>query len=227
MIKRIFYRLANFYHGQTELEKGLILPCLFSISLVCFRVAYTKQWYFTWLTWNLFLALVPYLLTRFAMRRPQWIESNIRFSLLFVSWILFLPNTFYIITDLFHLEDRKTVPLWFDLVLIFSFAWNGIQFGAVSIRQMERLLMAKWPNVKEWQFVYPMMALNALGIYIGRFLRYNSWDVVTNPLALAEDVLYLLVHPLRNRFDWSMIVCYAVFMSLIYLAMKRMSRSLW
>jgi uncharacterized membrane protein len=72
-----------------------------------------------------------------------------------------------------------------------------------------------------------MMLFNALGIYIGRYLRYNSWDVVTNPFQLTNDVIYLFVHPVRNRFDWSMIVCYAMFMSLIYIAIKRMSRSFW
>jgi uncharacterized membrane protein len=142
-------------------------------------------------------------------------------------WLLFLPNSFYIITDLFHLQLREGVPYWFDLALIFSFAWNGILLGAASIRQMEKMLSVKWTAIREWQFVYPLMLLNALGIYIGRYLRYNSWDVVANPFQLTEDVFYLLVHPVRNRLDWSMIICYAVFMSLIYLAIKRMSKALW
>jgi uncharacterized membrane protein len=204
-----------------------VLSCLFSIGLTFFRVIYTKQWYFVWLGWNLFLAIVPYLITRTLIRQPRWIQSNGRFVLSFAVWLLFLPNSFYIITDLFHLQLREGVPYWFDLALIFSFAWNGILLGAASIRQMEKMLSVKWTTIREWQFVYPLMLLNALGIYIGRYLRYNSWDVVVNPFQLTEDVFYLLVHPVRNRLDWSMIICYAVFMSLIYLAIKRMSKALW
>jgi uncharacterized membrane protein len=70
-------------------------------------------------------------------------------------------------------------------------------------------------------------AAQSFGIYIGRYLRYNSWDVIANPFQLTEDIWYLLLHPVRNRFDWSMILCYAVFMTLIYTAIKRMSRALW
>lgn len=227
-MKKIFGHLANgVCRRKTALEKGLLWPCLFSIGLVLFRVVYTKEGLFAWLVWNLFLAFLPYLFTRTAVRRPAWIESNSRFALLFTAWLLFLPNSFYIVTDLFHLEERKAVPLWFDLVLIFSFAWNGILLGIASIRQMEKILLCKWPRLKEWQFVYPMMLLNAVGIYIGRYLRYNSWDVIADPLGLTGDMLYLFLHPLRNRFDWGMILCYAVFMSLVYTATKRMHNAVW
>lgn len=221
------HQIARFYTEKTELEKLLTLCCAFSLALTGFRIFHTGHWLFVWLGWNLFLAFVPYLLTRTALRRPQWIEHNGRFVLLFVVWLLFLPNSFYIITDLFHLEKREGVPLWFDLALIFSYAWNGILLGVASVRQMETMVACKWPQLKEWQFVYPMMLLNALGIYIGRCLRYNSWDVISNPVDLAEDVLYLLVHPLRNRLDWSMIGCYTIFISLMYVALKRLSKALW
>jgi uncharacterized membrane protein len=64
-------------------------------------------------------------------------------------------------------------------------------------------------------------------VYVGRYLRFNSWDVVTNPFGLAEDVLYLLMHPVLYRFDWSMIFCYAVLMALIYSALKSISKMVW
>lgn len=204
-----------------------MLSCLFSIGLTTIRILYTGQWRFAWLSWNLFLALVPYLITRFAVHHPSWIEKGWKFALVFISWLLFIPNSFYIITDLFHLEISQRIPLWFDLALIFSFAWNGILLGVVSVRQMEKIMQLNFPLMKEWQFVSPLMLLNAFGVYIGRYLRYNSWDVIANPFQLTEDIIYLLIHPVRYRFDWSMILCYTVFMTLIYLAIKRMSKALW
>lgn len=89
------------------------------------------------------------------------------------------------------------------------------------------MVQVKFSLITEWQFVYPLMLLNAFGIYIGRYLRYNTWDVVANPFQLTSDLMYLIIHPVRNRFDWSMILCYSVFMTLIYLAVKRVSRALW
>lgn len=219
--------LLKLYFAKSELERLLMLSCLFSVGLTAFRIYYTDQWRFAWLSWNLFLALVPYLITRFAIRNPAWIESNRKFVFVFIAWLLFLPNSFYIITDLFHLQTSPFVPLWFDLALIFSFAWNGILLGVVSVRQMEKMMQCHFPKINEWQFIYPLMLLNAFGVYIGRYLRYNSWDVIANPFQLTQDIIYLLLHPVRYRFDWSMILCYSVFMTLIYLAIKRMSKALW
>lgn len=215
------FLLRQLYFNKSEVERLLMLSALFSICLTCARIIYTGEWLFAWLPWNLFLAFVPYTISRFATRQLSWIENNFKLALLFI------PNAFYIITDLFHLEIRIGIPLWFDLALILSFAWNGLLLGILSVRQMEKIIEVKFPFIKEWQFVYPVMLLNALGIYIGRYLRYNTWDVVTNPFQLTKDIVYLLAHPVRNRFDWSMIICYAVLMALIYLAVKKMSRALW
>lgn len=225
-LKRNNSSIIALYAAKTELENLLILSCLFSLCLTGFRIFYTKQWLFAWMGWNLFLALVPYLLTRTAIRRPAWIENNRLFAILFTVWLVFLPNSFYIITDLFHLENRKAVPFWYDLALIFSFAWNGILLGVASLRQMESFIQSKWPQVKEWQFVYPIMALNAFGVYIGRYLRYNSWDVVTNFFQFTADMASLAMHPLNNRFEWSMILCYTALLSLVYLALKRAGKVL-
>jgi uncharacterized membrane protein len=160
------------------------------------------------------------------MQRPGWVENKWKFGIASFVWLLFIPNSFYIITDLFHLEERAVIPLWFDLALIFSFAWNGLLMGILSVRQMEKLWQSKWQQ-NEILFIYPIMLLNAFGIYIGRYLRYNSWDVVSNPFGLSEDIVYLLIHPIRNRFDWSMIICFSVFMTLIYLTIKKLSKEVW
>lgn len=218
--------LHKLYFNKTEVERLMMLSCLFSVALTALRIMYTGQWMFAWLSWNLFLAIVPYLISRFAITNTSFTNSKWKFILLFIAWLLFIPNSFYIITDLFHLEIRVGIPLWFDLALILSFAWNGILLGVLSIRQMEKIMQLKFPSIGEWQFVYPMMLLNAFGIYIGRYLRYNSWDVIANPFQLTNDLLYLLLHPVRNRFDWSMIICYSVLMTLIYLAIKRISKAL-
>ena len=218
------YTSYRFYFQKHELEQTLVLSCVFSVALALTRVAYTGGLLFLFLLWNLFLAFVPYVITRYLQRRVQWIERTPLFVASLVVWLLFIPNAFYIITDLFHLEARPGVPLWFDLALLFSFAWNGLLLGILSVRQMERLVALKWPVISGGMFVVPLMFLNALGIYIGRYLRYNSWDVVSNPAGLAQDVGYLITHPVHHRFEWSMICCFTVFMTFIYSSIKKMAR---
>ena len=121
---------------------------------------------------------------------------------------------------------NENVPLWYDLALLLSFAWSGLLFGIVSVRQMEKLFERNFNRKLDVLFVLPVMALNGFGIYIGRYLRFNSWDVLTNPFQLINDIVYLFIHPLHNRFDWSMIVCYTVLLSMIYYAIKKMSKVL-
>jgi uncharacterized membrane protein len=215
--------VQKFYFRRSEIGKILILSTLFGIALSLFRIAYTGKIMFLGLSWNLFLAFIPYCISSFLINRVDWMESKWRLSFTVIVWLLFIPNSFYIITDLFHLEQRHYIPLWFDLVLIFSFAWNGLLLGILSVLQMEKVYQAKWQG-NELLFIYPVMLLNALGIYIGRYLRYNSWDVISNPLGLSEDIIYLLIHPIRNRFDWSMIFCFSVFMTLLYLSLKKLNR---
>jgi uncharacterized membrane protein len=217
--------IRRFYLVHSELERTLILSCLFSIGLVFFRGAYADNWRYLSLIWNIFLAFIPYWITRTASIRKAWHQSNIKFIIVFICWLLFLPNSFYIITDLFHLRQQVSIPLWFDLALIFSSAWNGLLMGVLSIRQMEKMIEKKWHLNTEVFFLYPIMLLNAFGIYLGRYLRFNSWDVVTNPNNLIDEIVYLLVHPIRNRLDWGMIFCYAVLMTLIYVTVKRISKA--
>ncbi len=214
--------LQRFYFQKSELEKVLILSALFSVSLSFTRVVYTGEGLFLSLIWNLFLAFVPYAISKSLLQNIQWIENTWKFAVVLMAWLLFIPNSFYIITDLFHLEERTGIPLWFDLALIFSFAWNGLLLGVLSVRQVEKAVQAKLQLRNEWLYVLPVMWLNAFGIYLGRYLRYNSWDVISKPYSLAQDILYLVMHPLRNRFDWSMIFCYAVLMSVIYLTLKKL-----
>ena len=156
-------------------------------------------------------------------------------------WLLFVPNAFYMLTDLYHLSDNRSprIPEWYDLALIFSFAWNGLLLGVLSVRQMERLLESRrlasgifgrrrrvplrFPG---GVFVYPVIGLCALGVYTGRYLRYNSWDILSDPFQLIGDMAGMIIHPLHNQPAWSMILCYTILLSFIYTMLKKISRAL-
>jgi uncharacterized membrane protein len=208
---------------RTETDRVLSLSMAFSTLLIMARIFYTGQLTFLFLVWNLFLAWLPYAFTNYAQDQPKWRKGK-RFLLLFTIWLLFIPNSFYIITDLFHLGPYYAVPVWFDLVMILSFAWNGLLLGLLSVRQMEKMVQRYLPGRHELLFIYPIMWLNAFGVYIGRYLRFNSWDVITNPFALIADIAAMLVHPIQNKIAWGMIACFSVFMTLMYIALKRIAK---
>lgn len=215
-----------FTDQNTGQEQVILISIAFSIAIVLFRVIYTGHLLFIFLGWNLFLALIPYFITRMLISRINWIENNIKFWVAFTLWLLFIPNSFYILTDLFHLENRPEVPFWFDLALIVSYAWNGVLLGILSLRQMEKIVLTKFSCQKGFLFTLIIIPLNAFGIYIGRYLRYNSWDIIASPSQLLQDIIYLCIHPIRNRFDWSMIICYSVLLMIMYMTIKKLSREL-
>ena len=225
---QLYYNRFFFLHS--EIDRLLILSILFSCMLAVARIIYTGRLTFVSLVWNLFLAYVPYFITRLMHNKPQWVKTKKAFVFFFLIWILFIPNSFYIITDLFHLGDQGNdyiAPQWLDLALILSFAWNGLLLGVLSVRQMEKITMKFFPPRHELFFLLPVMCLNAMGVYIGRYLRYNSWDVLTNPFALFHDMVDIILHPLTFRNDWSMIFCFSILLTLIYQTIKKISRAIY
>jgi uncharacterized membrane protein len=205
------------------LRHWLCISCIFSCLLAAVRVIATGHLTFLFLVWNLFLAIVPYALSEGFSHRADFHRNKYRAGLLLFVWLLFIPNTFYIITDLFHLDTFNTAPKWFDLLLIFSFAWNGLLLGILSIRSIELILQKLTPRKLSLFYLLTVMFLNAFGIYIGRYLRFNSWDILAQPSALLRAIGEVVFHPLHNFSEWVMISVYAVFMTLLYITIQKTS----
>ncbi|MFI5154551.1 MAG: DUF1361 domain-containing protein [Chitinophagales bacterium] len=222
-------KAGKIFSLRNEIDRVLIFSTLFSLGLILVRIVRTGHLTFLSLSWNLFLAWLPCLLTRTLASQSNRFRHPLMFWALFLLWLLFIPNSFYILTDLFHLEDGENdllAPLWFDLILIVSVAWNGLVMGILSLRRMEKLMESQVRIKHELLFIFPVMWLNGLGVYIGRYLRFNSWDLFLNPFELIRDIGHILVHPFEYRMAWSMIFCFSVLLTFIYLMLKRIATHL-
>ena len=207
------------------LHQWLLASAIFSGGLLVTRMLVTHTIEYIFLPWNLFLAFIPYAITRWMSARPDLFEHRLKRVALLAIWMLFIPNAFYIITDLFHLRNVHSAPRWFDLLLVFSFAWNGILFGVISLRRVELIIGLDRGPLYSLGLIFAVMWLNALGIYIGRYLRFNSWDIVTDPFNLMIEIGDLVINPLENWYAWGMTGTYALFMTLLYLSLKKMGES--
>lgn len=203
------------------LSQWLFVSCCFSCLLVCGRLAATGYSTYLSLVWNLWLAFIPYAISEWLFRRSATIKNKWKLAPVLLAWLLFIPNSFYIITDLFHLEEFDAAPKWYDLLLLFSFAWNGLVLGILSITRIELVIQAASRRRLSLFFVFAFMWLNAFGIYLGRYLRYNSWDIIARPYSLFTDILQLFIHPVQNGLPWSMITTWSVFMTLLYIILKK------
>jgi uncharacterized membrane protein len=210
---------------SASMHQWLLLSSAFSCLLLAIRMLVTHSIAYIFLPWNLFLAFIPYWITRWVSRDISIMENKVKLLLCFLTWLLFIPNSFYIVTDLFHLIHVRSAPKWFDLLLIFSFAWNGIVCGIISLRKVEKVVHVLKGQRFSLLLVLVVMWLIAFGIYIGRFLRFNSWDVITDPFSLLEEITSLIIHPFENGYAWGMTICYAIFMTLLYFTIKKMGEA--
>lgn len=169
------------------------------LSLILFRVRtlLSDSLEYTFLVWNIFLAWIPLGLA-YAASVFAWNRKFLFFVLPLVAilWMLFFPNAPYILTDLQHLGNPKPdIPLWFDMLLLIWFAWTGLLLGVVSMFLMHDIVRRQFGRMFGWAFVLAAGVLSSLGIYIGRFLRWNSWDMIFSPLERLRDFMYYASHP--------------------------------
>ena len=150
---------------------------------------------FFFLNWNLFLAWIPYLV---ALSIPYLYKISNSKMVVFAAlscWLLFFPNAPYILTDLLHLKKRIGIPLWYDMMLFLSFAWTGLMLGYLSLLEVQIFLRNFFSKWIVYSFSIMALLLCGFGIYLGRFLRWNSWDIITHPFSLFADIFNLLANP--------------------------------
>jgi len=193
---------------------GLLGLTALTVLLIVAAVAYTGQLSYVRLLWNLFLAWAPLGLAWLALR-PGATPWPVRLAL-GLAWLLFLPNAPYLVTDLMHLRYRGPMPLQYDVVLLFTAALNGLALGLISLYWMQEAVAAwlgQWPGR-----LFALAALGAagFGVYLGRYGRWNSWDVVVRPAALARDILLHLVHPRQHWQGWALALLFAALLLSAY-----------
>ena len=149
--------------------------------------------YYVALIWNLFLAWIPMAFAFVVYRaHARGDQPNLLLALCAAAWFFFFPNAPYIVTDFVHLKHNPPVPLWFDLLMIASFAWTGLCLGYLSLYLMQEIARARFGRWRSWIFVVAMLFMGSVGIYVGRFLRWNSWDVLSNPKGLVRGSLRIV-----------------------------------
>jgi uncharacterized membrane protein len=206
-------------HTSSKLKKVIAISALFSLLLIAFRIYYTSGLYLSFLLWNLFLAWLPYYFSNHLLNYHQQEKAGWKLLVLFGLWLLFFPNSPYIITDLFHLTNHKEMPIWYDLALIFTVAWNGLILGFLSLIQIHHFLNYKFGQHKSWFIIAAIQLLCAYGIYLGRYERYNSWDIVTNPVSLMNDILALCCSPISHPKTIGVTLVFSVLLMLSYLTL--------
>lgn len=234
--------IATFFRDKRQYKLFLLL-CLstvFDCLLVFYRLYHTDfNWQavqsfddfkfyrgaygtFFFLIWNLFLAWIPYwfaltldFYTRISMR-----PSGRALIVLLALWLLFFPNAPYIVTDLLHLHDRHVVPHWYDVMMFVSFAWTGLLLGYSSLFEVQRFLESRFKAWFTWTIMIGAIWLGGFGVFMGRFQRWNSWDIATHPFRLIRQQIHVLLNPFEYLNTLGVAVVLSGFMLIGYLTLN-------
>jgi uncharacterized membrane protein len=205
--------------GRLNSTVLLIFLSLFSVTLSLIRIIYTGSLKFLFLDWNLFLAFVPWLISSIIILCKLQNKKTLLLVLI-LSWLLFFPNSPYILTDLFHLRMTSQAPLWYDLILILSFAWTGLLYGFMSLKDIEKVMENYIGKGKTMYAAIAFLFISGFGIYIGRYLRWNSWDIFVSPFAMSHDILSKLSEPIYHSRAIGLTIFIGFLLNLIYFSLK-------
>jgi uncharacterized membrane protein len=187
--------------------------CVATLEL---RIERTGDPFYRFLIWNLFLAWIPLVCATAAFARARRRIDAIVVVLLLV-WLLFFPNAPYMLTDFIHVGESPSVPLWYDALMLSSFAWTALLLGFASLYLVQKIARGAVGAAWSWVVVVLALALSSFGVYLGRFVRFNSWDALLRPHRVADVISNQLEDPFRHPRMVAVLVVLTAFLLVAYL----------
>lgn len=192
----MYSKKINTFLAERGFLSSIILSCFVSCLLLSARILVSDSLRFVFLYWNLVLAIVPAILSFWLIKRIKlygWFKWP-QIVLSFI-WLSFLPNSFYLVTDMVHLRANFEASFYFDVVMLSSFMLNGLALGFYSVYLIHNELKKYFSSSFTLAVVGLIFFLCSFATYLGRFVRWNTWDIVLQPLGLLFDVSDRFINP--------------------------------
>jgi uncharacterized membrane protein len=187
-------------------------------------LAGSRHWSYGFLLWNLVLAWVPVVLALGIRRLAASPVPTVGLVAPLALWLLFLPNAPYLVTDLSHLGEQRT-PLELDGLILGLAAAGGLLAGSLSLMAIESAVRARLGARAARIALALAIPLASLGVYFGRVLRWNSWDALTEPRALLDQVLAGARDPLSHGQALAVVAGFALFLAASHGVYRRLART--
>lgn len=187
------------------------IQTLFYFSLFCFAFLLVRNYFeqntqYNFLTWNLFLGFIPFVIALILQKFSKGLQ---KFWLLAGTclWLLFYPNAPYMITDFIHVQASSTDVIY-DALLIFSFSMLSLFFGFYSLKLVQKVISERTTKFITNAVIAASLLLSSFGIYLGRILRLNSWDVFTNFIETFKLIFDHLIPVSKNPVTYLIIILF-------------------
>lgn len=180
--------LQKLYNLNNKRHQLLIIMACYCISLLLIRAKVTQSVFYFFLIWNLFLAFVPYGIIILLKEHIKILENRFLRVIFHGLWLLFLPNSFYILTDFVHLSKGNPELFWLDLIVLTAFSLTGFLLGLHALQEAEYQFKITYSQRYTPFLIFMICLLSGFGVYLGRFLRFNSWNIFSNPMIVFEKI---------------------------------------
>jgi len=197
------------------MERLFVLTGLALASALCLLLELVREVHYAavdyrFLVWNLVLAWIPLTLALLVYDRYQDGTGLARTAPALALWLLFLPNAPYIVTDVKWLGEYHGGSPVYDAFLIALAALLGLALGFVSIYLVQTVVAARYGRPMGWALAWAALVLSGLGVYLGRFQRWNSWDVFTEPTRVVGQLASAALDPLAHGRPLAWSIAFAV-----------------
>jgi uncharacterized membrane protein len=197
---------------------ALLAASTLCVVLVELRIGRSGDSFYRFLVWNLFLAWVPFGLAIAAYQRARQ-RFDVGVGTLLVVWLLFFPNAPYMLTDFIHLSADGPVPVWYDALMLSSFAWTALLLGFASLYLVQIVVRRAVGTAWSWVGVACALVLASFGVYLGRFVRFNSWDALVRPGRVLEVIRNQLENPFQHPLMIAVLLALTAFLLVGYVVL--------
>lgn len=214
----------------SEAEKRFVLA-IGGLSALCIvfyahRAVISRTFRFDFIFGNLALAwlglIFGWLLVQ-QLTKTRWLSwQNLGLSIL---WLMFLPNTWYVLTDFLHVHPTGEVSELYDIVLISILVICGFALGFASLYLVHQEFRKRFSEQRSTLLVAGVIFVSSFSIYLGRVLRWNSWDVITNPSGVILNVSDRIIDPLGHQRAFNITGLFFVLICSVYFALWYILRS--
>ncbi len=216
--------LASVSHFLREqLFYPVLLSSLLGVAFFAVHALWSDSFAHKFLMWNLGLAWIPYLCALAMAALHERRARAWQYVIPALAWLLFFPNAAYLVTDLVNLYEHPPVPYWYDIVFFATLAWTGLLLAVASLQIVQRMVKNAWGVFWSWIVVLLVIGLNGVGIYLGRFLRWNSWDILTDPLPILRDAAMPFLHPFAYRQSVAVMLVFSALLFVCYVSILSFS----
>ncbi|MDB5184848.1 MAG: hypothetical protein JWN38_656 [Candidatus Saccharibacteria bacterium] len=189
--------MAKDRSARRQFVTALSLASLASVGLFCGYALVNDDVGYDFMIWNLLLAWIPLLLAyrlTLVLRDKLW--SSWEAIIMTLLWVLFLPNSFYMISDYIHLQDVSDNRVLYVATMFSSFIFTAMLLGLSSLYLVHLEFRKRYSGRASTGILTVLLLICSFAIYIGRDLRWNSWDLFLNPSGLIFDMSDRLLQPL-------------------------------